>query len=74
MNFKKCVYFDEGSCEEQLINALKADPRRISPGKIKVHNIIMEEIPRREVNMIQAGTTVVFVYDTDVDKTDSIGR
>lgn len=74
MNFKKCMYFVEGSCEEQLINALKADPRCISPGKIKVHNIILEEIPRREVNMIQAGTTVVFVYDTDVDKTDILKK
>ena len=70
MNFKRCLYFVEGKCEEQLINALKAEPRRLTPGKVRVLNIIQTEIPRREVNMIQSGTTVVFVFDTDVERTD----
>lgn len=70
MNYKKCVYFVEGKCEAQLINALKAEPRLLTPGKVSIFNIIKDEIPRREVNMIKAGTTVVFVFDTDVEKTD----
>ena len=74
MNYKKCLYYVEGQCEEQLINVLKAEPRRLTPGKVKVHNIIQEEIPRREVNMISQGTTVVFVYDTDVEKTDVLKK
>ena len=70
MNYKKCVYFVEGECENQLINALKIEPRLVIPGKVKVFNVIKNEIPRREVNMIQSGTIVVFVFDTDVKKTD----
>lgn len=70
MNYKRCQYIVEGECEEQLINALKVEPILINPGKIKVHNIIQEEIPRRDVNMIKEGTRVVFVFDTDVEKTD----
>ena len=52
MNYKKCIYFVEGACEKQLIDALKAEPRQLTPGKVLVHNIIQEEIPRREINMI----------------------
>jgi hypothetical protein len=74
MNFKRCMYYVEGSCEEKLINALKIEPRILVPGKVKVHNVILEELPRREVNMIQAGTMVVFVFDTDVEKTDILKR
>lgn len=70
MNYNRCVYFVEGRCEEQLINALKAEPRRLTPGRVKVHNIVQEEISRWEMNMIQPGTTVVFVFDTDVEKSD----
>lgn len=70
MNYKKCIYFVEGSCERQLIEALKYELRRLVPGKVVVLNIITEEIPRRTVNMIQQGTVVAFVYDTDVEKTD----
>lgn len=40
MNYKRCMYFVEGDCEEQLINALKLEPRRLIPGKVKVHNVI----------------------------------
>ena len=72
MNFKRCLYFVEGKCEEQLINALKKEPRLLIPGKVNVFNIIQEKIPRREVNMIRAGTMVVFVFDTDVPKTDAL--
>ena len=70
MNYKRCMYFVEGPCEKQLIDALKAEPRLLFPGKVNVHNVIQEEIPRRVVNTIKAGTTVVFVFDTDVEKTD----
>lgn len=70
MNYKKCVYYVEGKCEAQLINALKMEPRLLTPGKVNVFNVIKDEIPRREVNMIKAGSTVVFVFDTDVMKTD----
>ena len=70
MNYKSCVYFVEGPCEKQLIDALKAEPRLLTPGKVNVHNVIQDIIPRRVVNTIKAGTTVVFAFDTDIDKTD----
>lgn len=74
MNYKRCVYFVEGPCEEKLINALKIEPRLLTPGKVNVYNIIQNEIPRREVNMIKAGTIVVLVFDTDVEKTDILQK
>ena len=74
MNYKRCLYFVEGKCEEQLINALKVEPRLLIPGKVKVHNVIQDDIPRREVNMIQPGTMVALVFDTDVNKTDTLIR
>ena len=70
MNYKRCIYFVEGNCEQQLINALKMEPRKLIPGKVTVHNVIQNIIPRREVNKILPGTIVVFVFDTDVEKTD----
>ncbi len=70
MNYKSCVYFVEGPCEKQLIDALKAVPRLLTPGKVNVHNVVQDVIPRRVVNMIKVGTTVVFAFDTDVEKTD----
>ena len=73
-NYKKCIYFVEDACEKQLIDALKAKPRQLTPGKVLVHNIIQEEIPRREINMIMSGTTVVFAFDTDVEKTDVLKK
>ena len=31
----KCIYFVEGECEKQLINALKISPEILTPGKVK---------------------------------------
>ena len=45
MNYKRCVYFVEGSCEKQLIDAMKAEPCLLTPGKVNVHNVIQDEIP-----------------------------
>lgn len=71
MTFKKCIYFVEGPCEKNLIDALnKIEPYLLAPGKVNVHNLIQDLIPRRVVNSIKPGTEVVFVFDTDVEKTD----
>lgn len=48
--------------------------RLLVPGKIIVLNVITVEIPRRIVNMIQPGSIVVFVNDTDVEKTDVLKK
>lgn len=69
---RNCIYFVEGECEEALISALKAAPAVITPGKTKVLNVLTEEITKSRLIMISPGTTVVFVFDTDVPITDRL--
>ena len=75
MSYKKCVYFVEGPCERQLIDALnKQQPYRLIPGRVYVHNLIQDLIPIYVINAIKPGTLVVFVFDTDVEKTDVLQK
>lgn len=67
-----CIYFVEGKCEEVLILALKEQPALLIPGKIKVLNIIQNPIPRSILLSIRSGTTVVFVFDTDIPVTTQL--
>ena len=69
---RNCIHFVEGECEEALISALKALPAVIAPGKTKVLNVLTEEIEKSRLIMISPGTTVVFVFDTDVPITDRL--
>lgn len=69
-----CIYFVEGQCEEVLLNALKERPAKIIPGRVKVFNVIKNELSRSQLLMIQPGTTVVLVFDTDVTITDKLQR
>lgn len=71
---KNCIYFVEGECEEALLCALKENPALIAQGKIKVLNVLTEDISKSRVIMISPGTTVVFVFDTDVPITDKLKR
>ena len=68
----KCIYYVEGPCEQQLIVALKEAPERLIPGKIKVFNVVQNLIPKSQMLSIQAGTTVVLVFDTDVPQTSNL--
>ena len=61
------IYYVEGDCEKVLIDALKESPSKIIPGRVKVFNPIMKELSRSQLVMIRPGTTVIFVFDTDVD-------
>ena len=71
MNYRKCVYFVEGPCEKQLIEVLnKQHPYLLTPGKVNVLNPIQALIPRSAITGLSPGTEVVFVFDTDVEKTD----
>ncbi len=65
-----CIYFAEGKCEERLLNALKENPQKIQPGRVKVFNVIQELLPKSQLVTIQVGTTVVLVFDTDVPNTE----
>ena len=69
MNRGKCIYYVEVPCEQQLISALKEAPEKLIPGKIKVFNVVQNLIPKSQMLSIQAGTTVVLVFDTDVSQT-----
>lgn len=46
------------------------EPGKLVPGKVIIHNVIQDEIPRREIVKILPGTMVVFAFDTDVEKID----
>lgn len=69
-----CIYFVEGKCEAALLAALKEPPQKILSGRVKVFNVISNLIPRSQLITIQAGTTVVFVFDTDVPVTESLKK
>jgi len=71
---KNCVYFCEGACDEVLIKALKEEPELIAPGKTKVFNVITNFIPKSFLLAIKPGTTVVFVFDADVELTDKLKK
>ena len=70
----KCIYYVEGSCEQQLIAALKEKPARLIPGKVRVFNVIQNLIPKSQMISIQTGTTVVLVFDTDVSQTATLRK
>lgn len=70
----KCIYYVEGPCEQSLISALRESPARLMPGKIKVYNVVQNLIPKSQMLSIQARTTVVLVFDTDVDQTVNLQR
>lgn len=66
-------YFVEGECEKVLLKAfmhVEENEYHICPGKIEVLNVICEKISPSKARTIKKGTKVVFVYDTDVKKTD----
>lgn len=68
------IYFVEGQCEQKLIEALKEEPQRVRPGKIKVWNLIKDEIPSSILLTIKEGSVVVMVFDTDVPQTDKLKK
>ena len=69
-----CIYFVEGKCEAALLAALKERPQKIVSGRVKIFNVIEKLIPRSQLVTIQVGTTIVFVFDTDVPITESLKK
>lgn len=65
----KYIYFVEGECEEKLLDAIKAQPPLIHPGKVKVFPVIQKVLTSSHLIQIQDGTVVVLVFDTDVGET-----
>lgn len=62
-----CVYFVEGECEKKLLDSLK-EANLIIPGKVKVFNVIQNDLSKSHLLTIKDGY-VVFVFDTDVNVT-----
>lgn len=65
----RCIYFAEGPCEMQLINALKERPSKLTPGKVIHLNVVQDLIPKSRLLGFSKGTRVVFAFDTDVRET-----
>lgn len=63
---KTVMYFCEGEDDLKLIDALKVLPYKILPGKSKKLNVVQTLISKSVLVSIRPGTTVVFVFDTDV--------
>lgn len=65
----RCIYFVEGPCEQQLINALKDKPSKLIPGKVINLNVVQNLIPKSRLLSLSQDTMAVFVFDTDVSET-----
>ena len=66
-------YFVEGECEAVLLKAfMHADDKEyhVCPGKIEIINPLYQKITPVKAMTLKKGTKVIFVYDTDVKKTD----
>lgn len=70
----RCIYYVEGPCEEQLVNALKLMPSKLLPGKVKVYNPVQKLIPKSEMLGFKPGTVVTLVFDTDTPETKFLER
>ena len=55
-----------------LLNTLKLDLRCIESGKIDKCNVIQSRFTTARMRTLKTGTTVVLVYDTDVEMNTKI--
>lgn len=67
-------YFVEGESEQILINALKTDLGLIVPGKVDILNVIQKKINKNWLRTMKPGTTVILVYDTDVEDVELLKK
>lgn len=68
---KAYTYFVEGECEQKLLNAIKAAPSLIRPGKVKVFNVIQKTLSISNLISIRDGY-VVFVFDSDIPEINTL--
>lgn len=74
MTNRKCYYFTEGQCEEKLVKALKLKPALLVPGKVKIFNVVQNELPASILMSIEPGSLAVLVFDTDKDETEHLKK
>lgn len=69
---KNFHYFVEGQDEQKLLSTLKTDMNLIQAGRIQVYNVVEKQIKKAYLLALKKPTTVVFVFDTDTGKTDTL--
>lgn len=69
---KNYQYYVEGDDEKCLINVLKRDLQCIASGKVEKFNAIQNRFTAARLRPLKQGTIVILVYDTDVEKTDTL--
>jgi len=65
-------YFVEGKTEEKIVGVLKTIFQVISPGKVRVFNVIEREISKDMVLPLRRNTNVVLVFDTDTNNSSML--
>lgn len=61
-------YFVEGECEKKLIDTYKvAKNNNLTSGKVEVFNFINQEISNQRIAVLKPKTTIILVYDIDVE-------
>ena len=69
-----CIYYVEGECEERFLAAMKLQPAKLIPGRVRVFNIVQNLIPKSQILEIPQGSIIALAFDTDVTKTDFIQK
>ena len=64
---KNNYYFVEGSCEETIINSLKKNPSLLVAGKVRILNVVQNQISKSILVGIKENSRIIFVFDTDID-------
>lgn len=67
-------YFVEGESEQVLINTLKTNLGLIVPGKVEILNVVQKKINKNWLRAMKPRTTVILVYDTDIEKADTLEK
>ena len=67
-------YFVEGESEQVLINTLKTELGLIVPGKVEILNVVQKKINKNWLRTMKPRTTVILVYDTDIEKADTLEK
>ena len=60
-------YYVEGEDEKKIINVLKQEFRCIESGKVEKFNAVQNKFTTARIRPLKMGTTVILVYDTDID-------
>lgn len=60
-------YYVEGEDEKSVVNVLKRELGCIESGRVETFNVVQNKITTTRIRTLRQGTSVVLVYDTDVE-------